>query len=244
MGTKLKVLSDIEHMLYRPGMYIGSVINETVDKYILDEETGKFYKKSVSYNPGFHKLFDEIISNAVDESKRIGSKLDTIKVEIDLEKNSISILDNGGIPVIIHKDTGMYVPEVCFSVLKAGTNFDDTEDRTGVGTNGVGASCCCIWSKTFIVETADGINKFKQVFSDNMNSRTVAKISPCEKNYTKITYIPDIERFGMTIIDKDTYDCLVSRVYEVAGTNLKLKVYIDGKQIKIKSFKDYCMMFI
>ena len=36
----------------------------------------------ITYNPGFLKIFDEIVTNSVDESKREGSKLNTIKVTI------------------------------------------------------------------------------------------------------------------------------------------------------------------
>ena len=76
---KYKSLTPEEHVLHRPGTYIGSTVTEDVDMFILDD--GRFVKKTVKYNPGFIKLFDEIISNSVDESKRSGSKLDSIKVE-------------------------------------------------------------------------------------------------------------------------------------------------------------------
>ena len=95
-----KTLSDIDHTLLRPASFLGSVVSEKSNQYILEE--GKFVLKDVIYNPGFHKLFDEIISNSVDESKRPGTSLNTIKVEIDKEKGTISVFDNGGIPVEIH----------------------------------------------------------------------------------------------------------------------------------------------
>ena len=122
-----KTLSDIDHTLLRPASFLGSVVSEKSNQYILEE--GKFVLKDVIYNPGFHKLFDEIISNSVDESKRPGTSLNTIKVEIDKEKGTISVFDNGGIPVEIHKDTKMYVPQMIFGNLRSSSNYNDEEDR-------------------------------------------------------------------------------------------------------------------
>ena len=86
-----KTLSDIDHTLLRPASFLGSVVSEKSNQYILEE--GKFVLKDVIYNPGFHKLFDEIISNSVDESKRPGTSLNTIKVEIDNNGRIINSID-------------------------------------------------------------------------------------------------------------------------------------------------------
>jgi DNA topoisomerase II len=241
---KYKSLTDIEHVLLRPGMYIGSVVTEKTDKYILNKDTNKFELKSVDYNAGFIKLFDEIISNSVDESKREDTKLNTIKVIVSKLDNSIVVWDNGGIPVEMHKKEKKYVPELCFGRLRSGSNFNDDENREGVGTNGLGSVAANIFSTEFVVETADGKNKFKQSYSKNMSKQTKPVISNSFQHFTRITYIPDFERFGMTEIDDDAFSLIESRVYEVAGTNPNLNVYLNDKLIKIKSFKDYCMMFL
>lgn len=241
---KYKSLTDIEHVLLRPGMYISSVVTEDNDKYILNDETNKFELSTVKYNAGFLKLFDEIISNSVDESKREGTKLDTIKIEIDRTSNTISIWDNGGIPVVIHKEEKKYIPEICFGRLRAGSNFNDDENREGVGTNGLGSVAANIFSKEFKVETADGSNRFVQVYTNNLSKVGKPEISHSHIHYTRITYKPDFERFGMTCIDNDSYKLMESRIYEVAGTNPNLKIFFNGKNITIKSFKDYCRMFL
>lgn len=241
---KYKSLTDIEHVLLRPGMYIGSVVTEKADKYILNKDTNKFELKSVDYNAGFIKLFDEIISNSVDESKREDTKLNTIKVIVSKLDNSIVVWDNGGIPVEMHKKEKKYVPELCFGRLRSGSNFNDDESREGVGTNGLGSVASNIFSTEFTIETADGKNKFKQSYSKNMSKQTKPIISNSFQHFTRITYIPDFKRFGMTEIDDDSFSLIESRVYEVAGTNPNLNVYLNDKLIKIKSFRDYCMMFL
>jgi len=188
------------------------------------------------------KLFDEVISNSVDESKRTGSKLDVIKVEVDRATGEISVYDNGGIPVQLHPEHNMYVPTMVFAELKAGSNFNDDDERTWVGTNGVGASLVNIFSKKFLVETCDGVNFFKQEFLDNNHVRKEPKIRESDKNHTKITFLPDYERLGCTL-DDDNYAKLVKRVVDVAACNPTLKVYLNGNRIQLKTFKDYVSLY-
>ena len=239
---KYKSLTPEEHVLHRPGTYIGSTVTEDVDMFILDD--GHFIKKTVKYNPGFIKLFDEIISNSVDESKRKGTKLDTIKVEVDTEKNIIQVYDNGGIEVALHKETKMYVPQMIFGSLRSGSNFDDTEDRSWVGTNGLGSSLCNIFSNEFKVETADSKHRFTMTWKENMTKKSQAKIENTSQHYTRITYKPDLKRFGMECIDNDSFKIIEKRVYEIAGCNANLTIYFNGKRIIMRSFRDYCQMYI
>ena len=132
---KYQKLTDIEHVLLRPFMYIGSTSAHTGEQYLFDGE--KVWTEEVTYNPGFIKLFDEILSNSVDEHRR-NPKLNEIRVTINIDTTEISVWDNGGIPVEKHPVHTEWIPEMIFSNLKAGSNFDDTEQRTVAGTNGVG----------------------------------------------------------------------------------------------------------
>ena len=163
---KYQKLTDTEHVLLRPGMYVGSIKPHTEEVFLPMKGKDQFQLTEVTYNPGFLKLFDEIVSNSVDEHKR-NSKLNKVKVDIDMATGQISIWDNGGIPVKIHKEYDEWVPEMIFSNLKAGSNFDDTEDRVVVGTNGVGSTLTNIFSKEFIIETCDGKKQFVQTFKNN-----------------------------------------------------------------------------
>ena len=212
---KYKSLTPEEHVLHRPGTYIGSTVTEDVEMFVLDN--GRFVKKTLKYNPGFIKLFDEIISNSVDESKRKGTKLDTIKVEVDVKNNTIQVYDNGGIEVAMHKETKMYVPQMIFGTLRSGSNFDDNENRSWVGTNGLGSSLCNIFSEEFKVETADSKQRFTMVWKENMTKKSDVKIDRTSQHYTRITYRPDLKRFGMKSIDNDTFKIIEKRVYEIAG---------------------------
>ena len=245
---KYQKLTDIEHVLLRPFMYIGSVSPHTGEQHTFDGE--KVCIEEVTYNPGFIKIFDEIISNSVDEHRR-NPKLNEIRVTVNLDSNEISIWDNGGIPVEKHSVHKEWVPEMIFSNLKAGSNFDDTEQRTVAGTNGVGSTITNIFSKKFSVSTCDGKNKFEQIFTDNMHERTKAKVSPAKKGFTEISFIPDLERFKMKRIDESSYKIIFKRCLDVAGCNNRLSLKFiriqDGKRnehtLKFKSFEEYVKLY-
>lgn len=235
-------LTDTEHVLLRPGMYIGSIKPHTDEIYLLNKNTKKFEPTEITYNPGFLKMFDEIVSNSVDEHKR-NQKLNLIKVSIDLKTERISIWDNGGIPVEIHKDYNEWVPEMIFSNLKTGSNFDDTEDRIVVGTNGVGSTLTNIFSKEFRIETCDGKKSFTQVFTDNMSSKSEPIINTCKKGFTEISYITDFKRFGMSGVDASSMQMIQKRLYDIAACNPNLKIYFNESLISFNSFKEYSELY-
>lgn len=240
---KYKSLTDVEHILLRPGTYVGStVLCDATREWVCNENKQRFEEKDLQYVPAFLKLFDEIVSNSIDESKR-NKKLNTIKVSIDRTKNTISVYDNGGIPVVMHKDVKMYVPELLFSRLRSGSNFDDTENRDWVGTNGLGSTLTNIFSKKFVVKTCDGKNSFEQTFENNMSKKSKPKIAKASRGFTEITYIPDLERFGMKEIDDNHYLMMEKRLYDAAATNPNLKITLNGKTLAFGSFEEYCKMY-
>jgi len=236
---KFRKLDDIEHCLTRPSMYIGSIKPHTSKKFIWSD--GKMVSREITYNPGLLKIFDEILTNSVDEHKREGSKLDTIKISILGDK--IQIWDNGGIPVVKHKEENQWIPEMIFSNLKSGSNFDDTQDRTWAGTNGVGSVLTNIFSKEFIISTCDGKSSFLQVFSNNMRKKSEPTIKKSKTNHTSITFFPDYEKFGLDSLDESNRQMIIKRVIDIAGCNPRLKIYLDEKLINIKSFEDYIKFY-
>jgi DNA topoisomerase-2 len=62
-----KELSPEEHVLRKPGMYLGAVKRQSSEVWIYEDN--KMILKEIEYLPAFLKLFDEIVSNSVDESK-------------------------------------------------------------------------------------------------------------------------------------------------------------------------------
>ena len=233
-------LTHREHVLQRPDSYIGSTETELKETFIVDDITDfeniKLNPKIVNFNPGFLKIFDEIIVNASDQFIRTG-KVKYIKVIV--EKDFISIENDGrGIPIEIHKEHKIHVPELIFGYLLTSSNYDDTEERLVGGKNGMGATLTNIYSKLFIVDTADGEKSYKQEFSNNLEKIGKPKIGKSKKNFTKITYYPDFEKFGMTEITEEIQQIILKRVIDVA-VYTKIKIYYNGNLIPIKNFNDY-----
>jgi DNA topoisomerase-2 len=63
-------MSQLEHVLLRPDTYIGSVEPLTQPMWIFDSAANAMVLKSITFVPGFYKIFDEIIVNAADNKVR------------------------------------------------------------------------------------------------------------------------------------------------------------------------------
>ena len=234
-------LDEIDHVRQRPGMYVGSIAMHEGLQWVYDPEAKKMLKKQITYNPGLIKIFSEILDNSIDEHKRHPEKLDVIKVDIT-DNGTISIYDNGGIPVEMHKEENQYIPEMIFSNLRSGSNFNDEDDQALIGTNGVGSCLTNILSTVFTIETCDGKNMFHQKFSNGMRERTAPKVKPHSKGFTKITFKPDYEYFK-TDLTEDNRLKIIKRVVDSAGCNPNIKFYLNGERINIKSFQDYIQTY-
>lgn len=237
---KYKVLDQISHILLRPQTYVGSNKPNKSNRNIIVDD--KIQQKELTFIPSFIKLFDEVITNSVDEHQR-NKNLNKIDVLIDVENNKISIKDNGGIPIEIHKEHNQYVPEVIFGNLMSGSNYDDSDERVVAGLNGLGSKLTNVFSEEFIVSSCDGKKHFTQVFRNNMREREQPVIKKSKDNHTQITYKPDLSKFGINSIDEDHFKMIEKRVYDLAGLNPQISFTFNGTKLKFQSFEDYIKMY-
>lgn len=248
---KYKAMSEIDHCLSRPGMWIGSVRDEERQSFVYDEETGKMTMKTVTYVPAMLKLVDEVLSNSCDEFRRKDNMgLDEVRVSINTDKSTITIRDNGGIPVVKHKEAGCYVPEFIFGRLRTSSNYDDTEDRAVVGTNGVGSSLTVIFSKMFKVTTADKKNRLSVTWENNMSEKSEPDISKSNDHFTETSFILDFNRFEQTSgfgLTDDFVNILHKRAIDAAAANPGLTVMweCNGQKDKwkFKKFEEYMELY-
>ncbi|KAI0328009.1 type II DNA topoisomerase [Cubamyces sp. BRFM 1775] len=245
MYTKL---SQLEHILKRPDSYIGSVETITQMMWTWDSEAKRMVYREIKYVPGFFKIVDEILVNAAD-NKINDPTMDTIKVNIDVENNTISVYNNGrGIPIEMHSKEKIYIPELIFGHLLSSSNYDDDEKKLTGGRNGYGAKLANIYSTEFTIDTADknSSQKYVQTWTDNMSKMGKAKITKNGRGeeYTRVTFKPDLKRFGMDCIDDDTVSLLKKRVHDLAGTVKDVKVFLNDERLKIKNFKQYVELFL
>lgn len=237
----------LEHVLLRPDTYIGSAEPQEQEMWVYDgEETGMVYRK-ITFVPGLYKIFDEILVNAADNKQR-DPGMDIIRVDIKPEENKIVIYNNGkGIPVVEHKDEKMYVPTMIFGHLLTSSNYDDNERKVTGGRNGYGAKLCNIFSNKFVVETSSKEYKlaFKQTWTNNMSKPVDAKIVPATgDDFTRVTFFPDLSKFRMDRLDEDIVALFSRRVWDIAGSTKGVKVYLNGKRLPVKNFKDYVDLYI
>lgn len=249
----------LKHILDKPGMYIGGIDNDEHTTWIVDDNN-KIVWKTINYSHGLLQIFREILMNAIDQSKRPESK-DMTEIKVSITDDGIITVNNDGqgIPVVEHPEHKVYIPEMLFSHFASSSNYNDSEERVVSGTNGLGAKATVVFSKYFKITTIDTINKkkFSQVYKDNLKTKEKYKITDIYPHSfkgrtnpiiggTTIKFIPDYERFNTTpqnikdfisVAKKDVYDaCLL--------TDERIKIYFNGgRQIGVKSIKDYMKLF-
>jgi DNA topoisomerase-2 len=238
-------LTETEHVLLRPGRYIGSVITTESKQWVPTQDAfGNvlgIHEETILFNYGLLKLFDEIVSNSIDESKR---NKNLRSIDINIDNDVISVWDNGGIPVKKHPEHDQWIPEMIFGELRSGSNFNDDMEETRTGTHGEGSSLVNIFSSEFTVETCDGSKRYVQKWSDNMSIKSEPTITDVTRSgYTKITFKPDLARLGMETISRGMWVKLLKRTLDIVACSPHIKVRFCGSLIKIDSFKDYIELF-
>jgi DNA topoisomerase-2 len=237
--------SQTEHILLRPDTYVGSVEWQDENMWIWNDKKHEMDYKSISYVPALYKIFDEILVNAADNLQR-DPKMSCIKVDIDPKKGRIKVWNDGkGLPVQVHKKHKVFVPELVFGHLLTSDNYDDSDKKVVGGRNGYGAKLTNIFSKKFKIETCDNSKRYQQDWENNMSKKGKPRIKKHSgKPFTCVEFWPDFKKFGMSNLDADTLSLMQRRVYDVAGTSGdKCKVYLNGKQLSVKNFEDYCELF-
>ena len=248
---KYQTMDEISHILSRSGMYVGSIKPEEKDLFIYNIDTAKMQNKTIEYIPAMLKVVDEVISNSCDEFRRKDNMgLTQLFVTISKKKGRITVRDNGGIPVVKHKEAGIYLPQFIFGQLRTSSNYDDTDDRNVIGTNGIGVKIANIFSKRFSVESADKKNKIEIVWENNMRDVVSNnKIEKCTDHFTQTTFDLDFTRFeteDKTFTD-DFIDIVHKRCIDAAAANIGLKVVFkcdDYEETwKFKKFDEYIELY-
>ncbi len=248
-----------EHIYNIPDTYIGSVNSINLELYLFNETSKKMELKEISYVPGLLKIFDEVIVNAIDHSVRLiieeekGKEnvkhVKNIKVNVNKTTGEISVYNDGnGIDVVLHETLQVYVPELVTGTLLTSTNYDQKEEKIIGGKGGYGLKLTNIFSKQFTVETVDHYRQriFTQHYKNNMLEKDKPTIRSATKlPYTKITFIPDYQRFGLTGMTEDIYELFRRRTIDAAAcTNKNVSVFFNDEKLPVKDFEKYAELFI
>jgi DNA topoisomerase II len=249
-----------DHIYEIPDTYIGSVSLTQLKTYIFDDASKRMVEKELEYVPGLYKIYDEVLVNALDQSMRLkaeiakGGKdvksLKTIRINVNKETGTIEVMNDGdGIDIEKHEQyNNIWIPELIFGELLTSTNYNQEEEKLWGGKNGYGAKLANIFSTEFIVETVDHRREkhFTQRFYDNMKKRDPAKIKAAKKlPYTKITFTPDYNRFGLKKLTDDMYELFKKRAYDAcATTDPTVSVYFNDIKLDVKDFEKYADLYI
>ena len=243
-----------EHILSLPDTYIGSIENTTEELYIVNDES--FTPDMVTnFNPGFYKLFDELLVNAHDHVVRLKQRKSTNPVkhiEISILNETSIVIKNDGesIDVETHPEYGVYIPQMIFGELLTSTNYDKTEKKLVGGKNGYGVKLVNIFAKKLVLTVVDSVRqlKYTQTFEDNMSVVGLPKIVACKnKPYVEIEWTPDFNRFGWKEpkIPAQLLKVIERRVYDLAMTVGKdVKVTWCDRQIKFRDLTSYASWYL
>ena len=255
VAESYKKLSQREHILQLPDTYIGSRDSHRESRWVYDADAARMEWRELTFNPGLFKIFDELIVNALDHVTRQAAAADKAKrvtqINVTLTPTTITIHNDGeGIPISVHPEYKVMIPELIFGHLLTSSNYDEKEEKTVGGKNGYGAKLTNIYSKEFVVRTCDGKILYEQTFRDNMSvvgkpvmHKAVAK----SKTFTEIRCTPDIGRFyaGFTEIPAEMLDVLRTRVVDAAALAAAngCRVFLSGIAVPVTSFEKYVRLF-
>lgn len=242
-----------EHILELPDTYIGSTDTHAESRWVFDDTATKMVYKAVDFNPGFYKLFDEILVNARDalvRSTTEAGRTPIKHIDITVATNPLKITvenDGDGIPVEMHPTEKVWAPELIFGHLLTSGNYAKGEEKIVGGKNGYGAKLTNIFSTSFTVETRSVKHgqKYSQTWTKNMSVAGKPSVRADKaKGFVKISYEPDLTRFpGLNVTDMLTV--LRTRAVELAALAGKdVKVSYNGAAIATNTFEKYTRLFV
>ena len=176
----IELLSEMEGVRKRPGMYIGS-----------------------TNAMGLHHLVWEIVDNAVDEA--VNGYGDKITVTIHKD-GSVQVDDEGrGLPVDMHEATHMPAVQLIFTTLHSGGKFNSKNYSTSAGLHGVGATVTNALSSWLDITVCREGGIYHIRFHNGGELETpLERIGDTKKHGSSIRFKPDPKIFSTTEFKWDT----------------------------------------
>lgn len=250
--TKVRVLTQLEHVLTRSDMYIGSSHNEDIT-FLKWEGTEKgsvsASRACVQCPPAFLHLMNEVLVNTTDNAARCAAQT-KIKVAIDKATGEIEIFNDGStVPIEKYEGGDEWTPTLTFSHFFSGSNFDDSSKRKWGGRFGIGVKAVNAWSKKFSVVCCDASSgkKFEQTWHDNLSHSDPARVTKHtgKRSSTTVKFLPDYKRLNMNIeqgMEDNVFEALCSKVYDVCVcTRSGVGVWLNEKKLSVNSLQSYAV---
>ncbi|KAM0910667.1 hypothetical protein ACQ4PT_013993 [Festuca glaucescens] len=233
--------TQLEHILLRPDTYVGSIEKHKQEALGVRGRrhgcTGRSSTSPASTRSSTRSSSTPPTTSSATPPWTPSGSPSTSRVA------AVSVYNNGdGVPIEIHQEEGIYVPELIFGHLLTSSNYNDDERKTTGGRNGYGAKLTNIFStgRKTVCST-------RQFLSGNMGNKSKPEITKCKQseNWTRVTFKPDLEKFNMTELEKDVVALMKKRVVDMAGTLGKtVKVELNGQKVPVKCFSEYVQLYI
>jgi len=197
-ADSITILSGLEPVRQRPGMYIGSTGAE-----------------------GLHHLVYEVVDNAIDEA--LAGHCSTITVEL-LADGGCAVSDDGrGIPVGPMPD-GRSAAEIVLTTLHTGAKFSQDTYKVSGGLHGVGVSCVNALSERLELDVWREGGHHRAHFSRGKVTTPLARLADSDRHGTRVSFLPDARIFR-DVLDF-SWDVLSWRLRELAFLNPGLSIQL------------------
>ncbi|MDP2656263.1 MAG: DNA topoisomerase (ATP-hydrolyzing) subunit B [bacterium] len=195
---QITVLEGLEAVRKRPGMYIGNTASA-----------------------GLHHLIWEVVDNSIDEA--MAGQCDDITVKL-LPDGWVEVVDNGrGIPVEIHKQTGVSALETVLTKLHAGGKFGQGAYKVSGGLHGVGVSVVNALSSELRAEIKVGGKIYVQDYQKGKPLKKIRMVGPAKGHGTTIAFKADDSIFSTTELEWETIiDHLRQQAYLTKGVKITI----------------------
>ena len=202
-ANNITVLTGLDAVRKRPGMYIGS--------------TGP---------RGLHHLVYEVVDNSIDEA--MTDNCDRIVVILHKD-GAVSVEDNGrGIPTDIHPKYQIPALEVVMTKLHAGGKFDKDTYKVSGGLHGVGVSVVNGLSKKLVVTVERDGKKSTMSFARGITSERLRVLGTTPRTSTTVKFWADEEIFTETTTYQ--YEILQTRLRELAFLNKGITIVLSDER--------------
>lgn len=206
----IKVLSDIEHIRTRPGMYIGELDVPPL------------------------ALFNEAIDNAFDEAQNDPKSKTVVKITEENGLFKYSVRDYGrGIPIgdiDLPDGRKMEALEALITTTNSGAKFNSGVYKISCGLHGVGCACICALSKYMHAVTYRNGEAVEFISENGVKKKLNHYPEINEVNGVLIEFIADPTLWSTTEIPLDS---IIDRCKVANAMGYKIELYYNNEEIKI-----------
>ena len=190
---------------------------------------------------GTYQALKEIINNSTDEALAGFGK--RIEIDVDEKENAVMVRDYGrGVPFGI-RENGENVLVSVYTQSHTGGKFNHNAYKNSSGLNGLGASCTCLSSEKFEVQSnRDG--KCACAFFEKGNLVTYKEGTTKDPNGTYVRFKPDPEVFSNGEIGY-SYERICADIKDISYLYPGIEFIVScGKETKTYCAKEGIVDFV